>query len=89
LNGFDAVVSSLRTGLSPFREVSLLTVATGAVARVTTRNCVRRPVGITALAVGDSRGHGSFVFDRLFLPLLLSHAHKDKDGQEGSVAGRH
>jgi hypothetical protein len=28
LNGWDAVVSSLGTGLSPFREVSLLTVAT-------------------------------------------------------------
>jgi hypothetical protein len=30
LNGCDAVVSSLGTGLSPFREFSLLTVATGA-----------------------------------------------------------
>jgi uncharacterized protein YbjT (DUF2867 family) len=25
------------------------------------------------------------VFDRLFLPLLLSHAYKDKDGQEGAI----
>jgi len=31
-----------------------------------------------------SRGHGGFVFDRLFLPLLLSHAYKDKDGQEAA-----
>jgi hypothetical protein len=30
LNGWDAVVSWLGTGLSPFREVSLLTVVTGA-----------------------------------------------------------
>jgi hypothetical protein len=30
LNGCDAVVSSLDTGLSPFRQVSLLTVATRA-----------------------------------------------------------
>ena len=49
-----------------------------------TRNGVRRLVCISALGVGDSRGHGGFVFDRLFLPLLLSHAYKDKDGQEAA-----
>jgi hypothetical protein len=32
-----------------------------------------------------SRGHGGFVFDRLFLPMLLSHAYKDKDGQEAAI----
>jgi hypothetical protein len=25
------------------------------------------------------------VFDRLFLSLLLSHAHQDKDGQEATI----
>ena len=74
MNGWDAVVSSLGTGLSPFREVSLPTVATGALVTAMTRNGVRRLVCISALGVGDSRGHGGFVFDRLFLPLLLSHA---------------
>jgi hypothetical protein len=32
-----------------------------------------------------SRGHGGFVFDRLFLPMLLSHVYKDKDGQEAAI----
>jgi putative NAD(P)-binding protein len=62
LNGSDAVVSSLGTGLSPFREVSLLTVATGALVTAMTRNGVRRLVCISALGVEDSRGHGRFVF---------------------------
>jgi uncharacterized protein YbjT (DUF2867 family) len=84
LNGCDAVVSSLGTGVS-FREVSLLTVATGALVRAMTRNGVRRLVCISALGVGDSRGHGGFVFDKLFQPLLLSHAYKDKDGQEAAI----
>jgi hypothetical protein len=79
----------LGTGLSPFREVSLLTVATGALVTAMARNGVRRLACISALRVGDSRGHGGFVFDRLFLPLLLGHAYKDKDGQEGPAAGRH
>jgi hypothetical protein len=52
LNGCDAVVSSLGTGLSPFREVSLLTVATRALVTAMTRNGVRRLVCITALAKG-------------------------------------
>jgi hypothetical protein len=58
----------LGTGLSPFREVSLLTVATRALVTAMTRNGVPRLVCITALGVGDSRGHSGFVFDRLFLP---------------------
>jgi hypothetical protein len=62
LNGCDAVVSSLGTGLSPFREVSLLTVATGALVTAMTRNGVRRLVWGAGTA---RRGHGGFVFDRL------------------------
>jgi hypothetical protein len=63
LNGWDAVVSSLRTGLSPFREVSLPTVATRVLVTAMMRNGVHGLVCITALGVGDSR-HGGFVFDR-------------------------
>jgi hypothetical protein len=48
----------------------------GALATAMTRNGMRRLVCISALGVGDSRSHGGFVFDRLFLPLLLSHAYQ-------------
>jgi uncharacterized protein YbjT (DUF2867 family) len=85
LDGCDAVVSSLGTGLSPFSEVSLLTEATRALVPAMTRSGVRRLVCISALGVGDSRGHGGFVFDRLFLPLLLRHAYKDKGRQEAAI----
>jgi hypothetical protein len=54
-----------------------------------TRNGVRRLVCISALGVEDSRGHGRFVFDRPFLPLLPSHAYKDKDGQEAAIRPAH
>ncbi len=85
LDGCDAVVSSLGTGLSPFREVSVLTDATRALVPAMTRRGVRRLVCISALGVGDSRGHGGFVFDRIFLPLLLRHAYKDKGRQEAAI----
>ncbi|MCI0151383.1 SDR family oxidoreductase [Paraburkholderia sediminicola] len=85
LKGCDAVVSSLGTGVSPFSEVSVLTEATRALLPAMARSGVRRLVCISALGVGDSRGHGGFVFDRLFQPLLLRHAYKDKGRQEAAI----
>lgn len=85
LDGCDAVISSLGTGISPLNEVSLLTEATHALLPAMVRSGVRRLVCISALGVGDSRGHGGFVFDRLFQPLLLRHAYKDKGRQEAAI----
>jgi uncharacterized protein YbjT (DUF2867 family) len=84
LDGCDAVISALGTGMG-FRKVDLLAVATRALVTAMTRNGVRRLVCISALGVGDSRGHGGFVFDRLFQPLLLRYAYKDKDRQESAI----
>jgi uncharacterized protein YbjT (DUF2867 family) len=84
LDGCDAVVTALGTGVG-IRKVSLLTEATRALIPAMMRNGVRRLVCISALGVGDSRGHGGFVFDRLFQPLLLSQAYKDKDRQEAAI----
>lgn len=83
-DGCDAVVSALGTGMGR-HKVDLLTVATRALIAAMTRNDVRRLVCISALGVGDSRGHGGFVFDRLFQPLLLSPAYKDKNRQEAAI----
>ncbi|MEW9623386.1 NAD(P)-dependent oxidoreductase [Rhodanobacter geophilus] len=85
LGGCDAVISSLGTGLSPVSEVSLLTEATHALIPAMRRSGVSRLVCISALGVGDSHGHGGFVFDRLFMPLLLRHAYKDKGRQEAAI----
>ena len=84
MDGCDAVVSALGTGMG-LRKVDLLTVATRALVTAMTRNGVRRLVCVSALGVGDSRGHGGFVFDRLFQPLLLNEAYKDKDRQEAAI----
>jgi uncharacterized protein YbjT (DUF2867 family) len=84
LEGSDAVVSALGTGMG-FKEVSLLTVATKALVTAMKHAGVRRLVCISALGVGDSKGHGGFVFDRLFQPLLLSQAYKDKERQEATI----
>ncbi|NLS21358.1 SDR family oxidoreductase [Rhizobium sp. P40RR-XXII] len=83
--GCDAVVSSLGTAMSPFKEVTLLSTATRALVGVMAAQKVRRLVCITGLGAGDSRGHGGFFFDRLFLPLMLRKVYEDKDRQEDAI----
>jgi uncharacterized protein YbjT (DUF2867 family) len=83
--GRDAVISSLGTAMSPFREVTTLSTATRALVGVMAEKNVRRLVCITGLGAGDSRGHGGFFFDRLFLPLLLRKVYEDKDRQEDVI----
>lgn len=85
--GCDAVVSSLGTAMSPFREVTMLSTATRALVGVMERQNIRRLVCITGLGAGDSRGHGGFFFDRLFLPLMLRKVYEDKDRQEDAIRG--
>jgi uncharacterized protein YbjT (DUF2867 family) len=85
LEGCSGVISSLGTPMSPFREVTLLSVATRALVQAMQRRNVRRLVCITGLGAGDSRGHGGFVFDALILPLLLRKVYEDKNRQEDAV----
>jgi uncharacterized protein YbjT (DUF2867 family) len=85
LEGGSGVISSLGTPMSPFREVTLLSVATRALVKAMESRNVRRLVCITGLGAGDSRGHGGFVFDTLILPLLLRKVYQDKNRQEEAV----
>ncbi|MBP1852750.1 NAD(P)-dependent oxidoreductase [Rhizobium halophytocola] len=83
--GCDAVISSLGTAMSPFKEVTLLSTATHALVGVMEQQNVRRLICITGLGAGDSRGHGGFFFDYLFLPLMLRKVYQDKDRQEDAI----
>lgn len=53
--GCDAVVSSLGTAMSPFKEVTLLSTATRALVGVMEKQNIPRLVCITGLGAGDSR----------------------------------
>ena len=79
------MISSLGTSVSPFREVTLLSEATRALVKAMESRNVRRLVCITGLGAGDSRGHGGFLFDKLFFPLLLRKVYDDKNRQEDVV----
>lgn len=85
VTGCDAVISSLGTAMSPFREVSMLSAATRSLVTVMAKQSIRRLVCITGIGAGDSRGHGGFFYDRLFLPLMLRKVYEDKDRQEDVI----
>jgi hypothetical protein len=79
------VISALGTGISPFKEVTLLSTATRALIVAMRARDVRRPVCITGMGAGDSRAHGCFRYDYLLQPLLLRKVYEDKDRQEALV----
>jgi len=42
-------------------------------------------IAITGLGAGDSKGHCGFLYDRLFLPIVLRRIYADKDREEGII----
>jgi len=40
---------------------------------------------ITGIGAGDSKGHGGFLYDRVFNPLLLKKIYLDKDREEALI----
>jgi putative NADH-flavin reductase len=85
LKGQDAVVSSLGTPASPFREVTLLSTATLALVNAMKAEHVSRLVCITGMGAGDSAGHGGLLFDNVIFPLLLKKVYADKNRQEAII----
>ena len=81
----DAVISSLGTPPSPFKEVTLLSTATKALVGAMRAEGVSRLVAITGIGAGNSAGHGGFAFDHLILPLLLRNVYADKNRQEAVI----
>lgn len=47
-------------------------------------NC-KRLIVVTGIGAGDSKGHGGFLYDKLFTPLFLKTIYEDKERQEAIV----
>ena len=85
LKGRNAVVSTLGTPASPFREVTLLSTATLSLASAMRAEGIKRLVCVTGMGAGDSAGHGGLLFDRVIFPVLLRKVYADKNRQEAAV----
>lgn len=86
--GVDAVIQSLgapRTAQSILVATTLFSRATRILIDAMRAGAVKRLVTVTGLGAGDSRGHGSFLYDALLFPLLLKRIYDDKDVQEQMI----
>ena len=52
-------------------------------------NSEQKLLVITGIGAGDSAGHGGFLYDRVFKPLLLKEIYKDKDREETLIKVSH
>jgi putative NADH-flavin reductase len=84
VKGQDLVCSCIGVPIT-FKKVDLFsTAATNLVAAVQ-ENRGQKLIAVTGIGAGNSRGHGGFLYDRIFQPLLLGTIYADKDIEEQIV----
>lgn len=84
VKGQDAVCIAI--GINPtFKQVSVFSEGTANVVKAMKQHSCKRLLCITGIGAGDSRGHGGFLYDKIFNPLLLGKMYADKDRQEEIV----
>ena len=80
----EAVCVTIGIGITR-KPVTVFFQGTRNVLEAMRRQGVRRLICITGIGAGDSKGHGGFLYDRLFNPLLLKTIYEDKDRQEALI----
>jgi putative NADH-flavin reductase len=80
----DAVIFAI--GVGPTQEpVKVFSEGTRNVLNAMDRFNVGQLVMVTGIGAGDSRGHGSIVYDFFVRPVLLSTVYEDKDRSEALI----
>ncbi|OGA56284.1 MAG: flavin reductase [Betaproteobacteria bacterium RIFCSPLOWO2_12_FULL_62_58] len=70
---------------APWPRVTVFSEGTRNVLQAMKKAGVKRLICVTGIGAGDSKGHGGFLYDRIFTPLLLKPAYADKDRQESLI----
>lgn len=70
---------------APWIRVTVFSEGTRNLLRAMKKTGVRRLLCVTGIGAGDSRGHGGFLYDRIFCPLLPWPIYADKDRQEALI----
>lgn len=82
--GQDAVCCAIGVK-TPWEQPGVFSKGTERLLAAMEASAVRRLVCVTGIGAGDSRGHGGFLDDRVFFPLLLKSVYADKDRQEARI----
>jgi putative NADH-flavin reductase len=70
---------------TPWEQPGVFSKGTQRLIHAMKSNAVRRLICVTGIGAGDSKGHGGFLYDRVFFPLLLKSVYADKDAQEALI----
>ena len=82
--GQEAVCLTIGVGVTR-KPVTVFSQGTKNVLAAMAEHKVQRLLCITGIGAGDSKGHGGFLYDRIFKPLLLKTIYEDKDRQEALI----
>lgn len=69
-----------------FKAVDLFSVAATNLVTVVEQKPTLKLIAVTGIGAGDSKGHGGFLYDRIFKPLFLKTIYEDKDREEEIIA---
>ena len=69
-----------------FKAVDLFSVAATNLVTVAEQQPTLKLIAVTGIGAGNSKGHGGFLYDRIFKPLFLKTIYEDKDREEEIIA---
>lgn len=81
VHGQDIICLTIGVPIT-FKPVNLFSKGVIEVIKAMEEHHVRRLICVTGIGAGDSKGHGGFLYDRIFNPLLLRNIYADKEIQE-------
>lgn len=80
-SGQDAICSCIGVPIT-FKPVDLFSIAARNILTAVQQNPGQKYIAVTGIGAGDSKGHGGFLYDKVFKPLLLKTIYADKDREE-------
>jgi len=82
--GRDVVCSCVGVPIT-FKTVDLFSTAAANIVAAVALNPGQKFIAVTGIGAGDTKGHGGFLYDRIFNPLLLKTIYADKDREENII----
>lgn len=80
----EVICSCIGTGIT-FSAVTLFSEGAKNLVKLLKERPEKRLIAITGIGAGNSKGHGGFLYDRLFKPVFLKTIYADKDQEESII----
>ena len=86
IDDMDIVCSCIGVPIT-FKPVDLFAEAAKNLVQAVRQKSGLKLIAVTGIGAGDSKGHGGFLYDRIFKPLFLNTIYEDKDREEEIIMG--